>query len=50
MNVPFAPAGRAFYMPVDTGRSAEAKAKNRRTEIILTPDFSEIYKILGLQS
>ena len=44
------PAGRAFYMPVDTGRSAEAKSKNRRTEIILTPDFSEIYKILGIQS
>ncbi|WP_460924702.1 OmpA/MotB family protein [Pontibacter brevis] len=44
------PAGRSFYMPVDTGRSAEAKAKNRRTEIILTPDFSEIYKIIGIQS
>ncbi len=44
------PAGRAFYMPVDTGRSAEAKSKNRRTEIILTPDFTEIYKILGLKA
>ncbi|MCJ8164110.1 OmpA family protein [Pontibacter sp. E15-1] len=44
------PAGRSYYMPVDTGRSAEAKSKNRRTEIILTPDFSEIYKILGIQS
>jgi chemotaxis protein MotB len=44
------PAGRAFYMPVDTGRSAESKAKNRRTEIILTPDFTEIYKILGLKA
>ncbi|MBC5993079.1 OmpA/MotB family protein [Pontibacter cellulosilyticus] len=44
------PAGRSYYMPVDTGRSAEAKAKNRRTEIILTPDFTEIYKILGIQA
>ncbi|MDX5422611.1 MAG: OmpA family protein [Hymenobacteraceae bacterium] len=44
------PAGRSFYMPVDTGRSAEAKSKNRRTEIILTPDFTEIYKILGIQA
>jgi chemotaxis protein MotB len=44
------PAGRAFFQPVDTGRSATAKAKNRRTEIILTPDFSEIYKLLGIQS
>lgn len=43
-------AGRAFYMPVDTGRSAESKAKNRRTEIILTPDFSELYKILGIKA
>lgn len=43
-------AGRSFYMPVDTGRSAEAKAKNRRTEIILTPDFTEIYKILGIKA
>jgi chemotaxis protein MotB len=39
-----------LYQPVDTGRSPESKAKNRRTEIILTPDFTEIYKILGIQS
>ncbi|AKD03315.1 OmpA family protein [Pontibacter korlensis] len=44
------PAGRSFYMPVDAGRTAEAKAKNRRTEIILTPDFTEIYKILGIKA
>jgi len=44
------PAGRAFFQPVDTGRTAAAKAKNRRTEIILTPDFTEIYKILGIQA
>ncbi|WP_018477029.1 OmpA family protein [Pontibacter roseus] len=44
------PAGRAFFQPVDTGRTPAAKAKNRRTEIILTPDFTEIYKILGIQS
>jgi chemotaxis protein MotB len=44
------PAGRAFFQPVDTGRTAVAKAKNRRTEIILTPDFTEIYRILGIQA
>lgn len=44
------PAGRAFFQPVDTGRTADAKAKNRRTEIILTPDFTELYKVLGIQS
>ncbi|WP_347157802.1 OmpA family protein [Pontibacter chitinilyticus] len=44
------PAGHSYYMPVDTGRSAEAKAKNRRTEIVLTPDFTELYKILGIKA
>lgn len=44
------PAGRAFFQPVDTGRTPAAKAKNRRTEIILTPDFSEIYRLLGIQT
>jgi chemotaxis protein MotB len=44
------PAGRAFFQPVDTGRTPAAKAKNRRTEIILTPDFSEIYRLLGIQA
>ncbi|MDX5436142.1 MAG: OmpA family protein [Pontibacter sp.] len=44
------PAGRSYYMPVDAGRTVEAKAKNRRTEIILTPDFTEVYKILGIQA
>ncbi len=44
------PAGRAYYQPADTGRSAEAKSKNRRTEIILTPDLTDFYKALGIQS
>ncbi len=44
------PAGRAYYEPADTGRTAAAKAKNRRTEIILTPDLTEVYKILGIQA
>ena len=44
------PAGRAYYQPADTGRTASAKAKNRRTEIILTPDLTEVYKVLGVQA
>ena len=44
------PAGRAYYQPADTGRTAAAKAKNRRTEIILTPDLTEVYKVLGIQA
>ncbi|WP_242926834.1 OmpA/MotB family protein [Pontibacter vulgaris] len=44
------PAGRAYYQPADTGRTATAKSKNRRTEIILTPDLTEVYKIIGIQA
>lgn len=39
-------SGRSEYIPVDSRKTAEARTKNRRTEIILTPDLSELYKIL----
>ena len=39
-------SGRSEYMPVDARKTADARQKNRRTEIILTPDLSELYKIL----
>lgn len=39
-------SGRSEYIPVDARKTAEARTKNRRTEIILTPDLSELYKIL----
>jgi chemotaxis protein MotB len=39
-------SGRSEYIPVDSHATAEARQKNRRTEIILTPDLSELYKIL----
>jgi len=41
-------AGRGEYLPVDPARTTEARRKNRRTEIILSPDLSEIFKILEL--
>lgn len=44
------PAGRAYFQPADTGRTVTAKAKNRRTEIILTPDLTEVYKVLGIDA
>ncbi|NEM99429.1 OmpA/MotB family protein [Pontibacter burrus] len=44
------PAGRAYYQPADTGRTAAAKAKNRRTEIVLIPDLTEVYKVLGVDA
>ena len=41
------PAGRGPYLPVDTGNSADAKRKNRRIEIILSPKLDELFKVIG---
>ena len=41
-------AGRGEYLPVDQADTPEARRKNRRTEIILSPDFSEIFRILDM--
>jgi chemotaxis protein MotB len=40
-------AGRSSYLPVDPAKTTEARAKNRRTEIILTPNLDELYKIMN---
>ncbi|AMM50106.1 cell envelope biogenesis protein OmpA [Rufibacter sp. DG15C] len=40
------PSGRSKYVPVDPGTSADARQKNRRTEIILTPKLDELFQIL----
>jgi chemotaxis protein MotB len=39
-------AGRGEYLPLVPNDSQENKAKNRRTEIILTPDLSELAELL----
>lgn len=39
-------SGRSEYMPVDARKTPDARQKNRRTEIILTPDLSALYNIL----
>lgn len=39
-------AGRSQYQPVDPAKTADARQKNRRTEIILSPDLEELYKIV----
>jgi chemotaxis protein MotB len=39
-------AGRSQYQPVDAAKTAEARQKNRRTEIILSPKLDELYKII----
>lgn len=39
-------SGRSEYMPVDTRKTADSRQKNRRTEIILTPDLTALYDVL----
>ncbi|MBN2522493.1 MAG: OmpA family protein [Bacteroidales bacterium] len=39
-------AGRGEFMPVDPRTTAEARQKNRRTEIILTPNLDEVFELL----
>lgn len=41
-------AGRGEYLPVDAAGTSEARRKNRRTEIILSPDFTEVFQILDM--
>ena len=40
-------AGRSQYSPVDDRNTADARQKNRRTEIILTPDLTELYNLIN---
>lgn len=39
-------AGRGESLPVATGTSAEARAQNRRTEIILSPKLDELMQLM----
>jgi chemotaxis protein MotB len=40
-------SGRGEYVPLATNDTPQNKSKNRRTEIIITPDLDELFKILG---
>jgi chemotaxis protein MotB len=42
-------SGRGEFHPIKTNETAEGRAGNRRTEIILSPDLNEIYKLLYQQ-
>ncbi len=39
-------AGKGEYLPLNPNDSPEGKQKNRRTEIILTPELDELFQIL----
>jgi chemotaxis protein MotB len=39
--------GRGEFSPVSDNGSAEGRSKNRRTEIILTPDLSKLYQLIN---
>ncbi len=39
-------SGRSEYLPVDDRNTADARQKNRRTEIVLTPDLTELYRLI----
>jgi chemotaxis protein MotB len=39
-------SGKGEYFPVDKLKTAEARQKNRRTEIILSPKLEELYKLI----
>ncbi len=39
-------SGHSSFDPVDTNATADGRAKNRRTEIILSPKLDELYQLL----
>jgi chemotaxis protein MotB len=39
-------SGRAEFFPVDPAKTAEARQKNRRTEIILSPKLENLFKLI----
>ncbi|MBN2665117.1 MAG: OmpA family protein [Bacteroidales bacterium] len=40
-------SGRSEYIPVEAANTPEARQKNRRTEIVLTPDLTELYNLIN---
>jgi chemotaxis protein MotB len=42
----FIAAGRGEFIPLDPAKTQEARSKNRRTEIILTPKLDELFRII----
>lgn len=41
-------SGHSYFDPLQSNSTPEGRAKNRRTEIILSPKLDEMYKLLGM--
>ena len=39
-------AGRSEFLPIDSRNTSDSRQKNRRTEVVLTPDLSALYQII----
>lgn len=42
-------SGRGEYFPLDNAKTSEAFARNRRTEIILTPNLQDVFEVIKAQ-
>jgi len=42
-------AGRSEYSPIEESETTEGNAKNRRIEIVLTPNLEELYKLVEIE-
>ncbi len=40
-------SGRSEYQPIDNDNTSAARQKNRRTEVVLTPDLSGLYDVIN---
>jgi chemotaxis protein MotB len=41
-------SGHSYFDPLQSNSTADGRAKNRRTEIILSPKLDEMYKLIGM--